>query len=113
MTAVQRSTIKKKILSELERLNHEIEQLQELTKPIPPECALGDLARFERMNDQRVSETALHEAQSREKRLKYALSHVEREDFGQCLECEEAIPVERLLLLPESTHCITCASERD
>lgn len=110
MQADQRARIKYKIISDLKALNSEIESLENLCAPISPECALGDLARFELMNDQRISEKTLHEAKSRKKRLEYALRKIDDDDFGLCMECEEEIAYERLLLLPEATHCIECAS---
>lgn len=110
MNPHQRSEIKKKIISDLEALNSEIESLEESCKPIPPECALGDLARFELMNDQRIMEKTLHEAKIRQGKLEYALRKVEEADYGLCVICGDEIPFKRLLILPESTHCIECAS---
>ena len=110
MTADNRQEIKSKIFQDLEHLSKEIAQLQEMTRPIAPECALGDLARFELMNDQAISEKTLKEALIRKNRLLYALSKINNEDFGLCMECEEEIAFERLLILPESTHCIECAT---
>lgn len=110
MTQIQRQTIKKRIREELNSITREIKDLEELCKPISPECALGDLARFELMNDQVVSEKTLKEAQTRKNKLDYAFSKIDKVDFGQCEECEEEIAYKRLLLLPEVTLCIECAS---
>ncbi len=112
MTQIQRQRIKRKIIEDLVLITREIEALQILCKPIPPECALGDLARFELMNDQVVSEKTLREAQAKKNRLSYALSKVDTEGFGLCEVCDEEIVFERLLLLPESTHCIECALQQ-
>lgn len=111
MTAPQRKEIKIKIIQELDTLKIEIAELTVLCKPIAPECALGDLARFELMNDQLITEKTLKEAQIRRNKLEYALRKVDEEGFGLCIECDEEIAYERLLLLPESTHCIECATE--
>lgn len=110
MTADKRQEIKKTIKQELDSLTREIAELQEMTQPISPECALGDLARFELMNEQVISEKTLTEALIRKKKLDYALSNIDKEDFGLCIECGEEIIFQRLLILPESTHCIECAS---
>ncbi len=111
MTSRQRQEIKTMITQELASLAPKIAALQEMSKPIPPECALGDLARFELMHDQQVSEKALHEAQIRLKKLEYALRKVDDANYGLCMGCEEEIAFERLVLLPESRHCISCASD--
>jgi DnaK suppressor protein len=110
MTPPQREAIKEMIGRELSSLSVKIAALQEINQPISPECALGDLARFELMHDQQVSEKALHEAKTRSAKLEYALRKVDDEAYGLCMECEEEIAFERLLLLPESRHCISCAS---
>lgn len=110
MTDIQRQKIKEKILEDLNSLSSEIRELEVICQPISPECALGDLARFELMNDQVVSEKALKESRSRENRLKYTLSKINDETFGLCEVCEEEISIQRLLILPESTLCIECAS---
>lgn len=110
ISAEKRLLLKEKMTNDLNDLEKEICELQELTLPIPPQCALGDLARFELMHDQVVSEKTLKEALLRKNRLVYALSKIDSETFGFCIECEEEIAIERLLILPESTHCIECAS---
>lgn len=112
MTNEERVKIKEKIIHDLDVLRREIAELELLIRPISPECALGDLARFELMNDQVVSEKALKEALIRKNKLEYALRNVDTSEYGVCIECEEEIPVKRLLILPESTHCITCASQQ-
>ncbi len=111
LTTEERRIIKEKIIRDLNSVAREITELEILTRPIAPECALGDLARFELMNDQRISEKTLAEALQRKKRLKYALRKVDTAQYGICLECEEEISFDRLLILPESTHCIACASD--
>jgi len=109
VTSQEKENIHKKIQEALDSLEGEITALQEQCKPISPECALGDLARFELMHDQVVSEKGLNEAQARRIRLQYALSNIHKKDFGLCVECEEEIAYKRLLLLPESRLCIDCA----
>lgn len=110
MTTSQRKEIKTKLVQELDALKIDIAELTVLCKPISPECALGDLARFELMNDQLITEKTLKEAQIRRNKLEYALRKVDEDSYGLCIECDEEIAYERLLLLPESTHCIECAS---
>lgn len=110
MTAEKRQQLKTRIIQDLSQLEKEICELEELIRPIPPQCALGDLARFELMNDQVISEKTLKEALIRKNKLEYALCKTDDEDFGLCMECEEEIALQRLLILPESTHCTDCAS---
>lgn len=111
MTVKQIQEIKDKIIQDLTFTQKEINDLQEKTKPIAPDCSLGRLTRQEMIQEQQVNEHALHEAEVRLNKLKYALQKVAKEDYGICAECEEYIIFERLMLLPESTHCVSCMTE--
>ncbi|SMP89362.1 transcriptional regulator, TraR/DksA family [Epsilonproteobacteria bacterium SCGC AD-308-O04] len=111
MTDEQKQQIKKQIAQDFESLNREVADLQEKTKPIPPDCCLGDL-RFEMMHEQEVFERTLHEAKIRINKLKYALGKIDKEGYGFCMECDEEIPFGRLLILPESMYCTACASNK-
>jgi len=110
MTPEQRKAIKEKLIEDLNALNKEVEELQEMVKPIAPECAIDDVARTDLMNEQEISIRTLHDAKIRRNKLEYALRKVDKEEYGLCLECEDEIPFERLIILPEATHCIECAS---
>lgn len=111
MTDELKEQIKKQIAQDLESLNREVAELQEKLKPIAPDCCLGDL-RFEMMDEQEVFERVLHEAQIRVNKLQYALGKVDKESYGFCMECDEEIPLQRLLILPESMYCTACASNK-
>lgn len=111
MTNKKKEQIRKQIKIDLESLNKEVVELQEITKPIAPDCCLGDL-RFEMMHEQEVFERTLHEALIRINKLKYSLGKIDNKEYGICIECDEDIPFERLLILPESIYCTDCASNK-
>jgi len=110
MTSTQKNSLKTTISKELQTLEKTIQTLQKLCEPIKPECALGDLTRFELIHDQEVSQQNLEQAFIRKNKLNYALSHIDNEDFGLCVSCDEEIPFARLSLIPESQYCINCAN---
>ncbi|MFT5660157.1 MAG: DnaK suppressor protein [Sulfurimonas sp.] len=111
MNLTQRQKIKDKIYQYLEATKIEIESLKEKTKPITPDCSLGRLTRQEMIQEQQVNEHALHEAEIRFNKLKYASGKIDKKDYGICMECEEDILFERLILVPESSHCVSCKQE--
>jgi len=111
MTKIQLLEIKEKIFKDIDDTQGEISALEEKTKPISPDCSLGRLTRQEMIQEQQVNEHAQHEAEIRLNKLKYALQKVDKEGYGICAECEEEIIFGRLMLLPESTHCVACKSE--
>ena len=43
-------------------------------------------------------------------RVELALSRVDDPSFGICEACARDIPVERLLVVPETRHCVDCRS---
>ena len=107
----QLKQIKDKINADIIFLNNEIIALEEKTKPISPDCSLGRLTRQEMIQEQQVNEHALNESKIRLNKLTYAASKVDKEDYGICMECEEDILFERLILVPESSHCVSCKQE--
>ncbi|MEE8587838.1 MAG: TraR/DksA C4-type zinc finger protein [Sulfurimonadaceae bacterium] len=102
-----------KIKSDLASLDKELKALELQLKPIAPDCSLGGLLRSEMMHDQEVLNGAYIEAKKRYNSLLYAKEHLEDEDYGVCIDCDEAIAFERLLLMPESRYCVRCAKENN
>ncbi|MCO4795225.1 MAG: TraR/DksA C4-type zinc finger protein [Bacteriovoracaceae bacterium] len=92
------------------RLNDEIKKLEETSKPISPDNAIGRLSRMEAIGEKSVNEAALRNAKLRVTKLNQALKRVNDDEYGECLECEEEISEKRLKTIPESTLCIKCAS---
>ena len=41
--------------------------------------------------------------------LEEALSKLDQSDFGLCVRCSKRIPLERILIVPESKCCVQCA----
>ena len=85
-------------------------ELEKLVQPVAPDNALGRLTRMEALNDKAVNEAALGQARERLHLLELALTRVYEKGFGVCTACEKPIPIERLLLMPQSTKCVECAS---
>ncbi len=111
MDTKQKTTIKEKIISDIASIEKEIELLKQKSEPITPDCSLGRLTRQEMIQEQQVYLHNLQENQKRLNRLKLALSRVDKDDYGECKECEEDIAYERLLLIPESVYCVNCLDD--
>jgi len=111
MNTQQRQNIKAKIITDIASIEKEIVLLEEKSKPITPDCSLGRLTRQEMMLEQQVYIHTLEEDKKRLNLLKYALSKVDNEEYGECKECEEDIAYERLILVPESVYCVACLNE--
>ena len=74
-----------------------------------PVVAIGRLTRMVAISAMSIREANLASARNRLMRLENALRRIDTEEFGVCTECDEPIPIKRLMLLPESTRCVRCA----
>lgn len=45
--------------------------------------------------------------------IEAALAKISTGEYGICEECEESIPVKRLLAIPSATMCVPCQEEAD
>ena len=112
MNQEQCEQLRLQIFAEIESLKKTIAQLEESSKPVPPDNAYGRLSRMEAINSKSISEAGLRSARSRLSRLENALQRLDDEGFGICLQCDRPIPIGRILLVPESTLCVECADRR-
>lgn len=92
------------------KVKEEIKRLEEITKPISPDNAIGRLSRMEAIGEKSVNDAALRNAKMRVTKLNQALKRIADEEYGDCLECGEEISIKRLKTIPEATLCIKCAS---
>ncbi|MBD3635796.1 MAG: TraR/DksA C4-type zinc finger protein [Crocinitomicaceae bacterium] len=94
---------------EIEKTKALIEEYKELTKPIAPENSIGRISRMDAINNKTINEAALRKAETKLKNLEFALSRVDEPEFGQCAKCNGKIPVQRIMLMPQSRFCVKCA----
>lgn len=105
----ERTQIKTRIKDDIEEALSLIAELEELTQPIAPNDAIGRLSRMDAINNKSVNEHLLIKAQSRLVKLQASLNRVEQLDYGLCKSCKNPIPVNRLIMLPETEKCVNCA----
>ncbi len=97
------------IESDIARTEKKIKQYEELSKPIAPDNAIGRVSRMDAINNKGVMDAALVKAKERFEGLKRNLDKLGTSDFGVCLKCKNKIPIERILLAPNSSFCVNCA----
>ena len=86
-----------------------VKKYRELTRPIAPENAIGRISRMDAINNKSVNQVALTNAEIKLKNLQVALTKIDDSDFGNCIRCKQPIPIERILLRPQSVTCVQCA----
>ena len=98
------------LLKEKTKLEAKITDLKELTQPISPDCAIGRVSRMDAINNKSVNESALRSAETKLRNVEISLEKTEEPDFGKCRQCGYDSPVGRLIVMPGSTRCVSCAS---
>ena len=109
MTEEERSELKLLISKSISDTEKNICVLEELTKPIAPENAIGRISRMDAINNKSINDAALRQARSKMDKLQLAQQKCDDPEFGVCIKCRGSIPMGRLLLMPQSLRCVRCA----
>jgi len=112
MTPKEKEVLRKSISEKIISLREQVKDLQELTKPIEPDCAIGRVSRMDAINNKAINDNALVKKSRQLDGLENALENLEDPKFGKCINCGDAIPMGRILLVPESRICVNCAGRR-
>lgn len=72
----------------------------------------GRLSRMDALQQQAVAQASEGRRLAQLKRIQAALARMERDEYGDCARCGEAIAVKRLEADPAATLCIHCANRR-
>ena len=110
MNSKERAALQKRILELITAGENEIKLLEEHTKPISPENSLGRISRMDAINNKGVADAAMRSKKSKLSKLKVALLHIDKEEFGSCSNCKKTIQAARLMYMPEVTRCVRCAA---
>jgi len=105
--------VEKRIHEEITRAEQDITRLAASVSPVSPDNAIGRISRMEAISARSVNESALSQAKIRLAGLKSALANLDEPEFGICFECGEQIPLPRILLIPQSKMCVSCAEEAE
>ena len=111
MKDAERVKLATQIRENIETVKKDIVSYAELTQPVAPDVAIGRLTRMDAIGNKSINEAALREARNTLAKLERALKMIDQPGFGLCRECEEQIPVARLMIMPESDMCVGCAEE--
>ena len=111
MLEAEKEKLAGQIREKIETVKKDIVSYAELAKPVAPDDAIGRLTRMDAIGNKSINEAALREARNTLAKLEWALKMIDRPGFGLCRECEEPIPLARLMIMPETDMCVECAEE--
>ena len=106
---MDKAEIKALIEREISKTEDKIAEYESMSSPVSPDDAIGRVSRMDAINNKSVTEAALRQAQDKLSKLRHALHRVDEEGFGRCQRCGNAIPVMRVVLMPQSPYCVNCA----
>lgn len=110
MTPREKLQLRQAIEEKISESRKAVIDLRESTKPMGLDSAIGRVSRMDYINNKAIDEAELIKTESRLKALERWLSLYDTDQFGICTKCGQEINIQRLLLLPESTSCIHCAT---
>lgn len=108
MDKEQRDKLKNIIEEQIAELKSDIEELRELTKPIPLDASIGRISRMDAINNKTINEASLREKKKLLQRLEKAAEKIDTKEFGICTKCGKEIPYGRLEYMPHTTRCVQC-----
>jgi len=109
MSPEAKDELKSKIAELIVKYEHDIQETEKMVEPVKPENSLGRISRMDAINNKSVMEASLRNKVSKRNKLKFALTQIDNEGFGLCLNCKRQINPKRLMFMPESTKCVKCA----
>lgn len=109
MNPEQKTALEAHIRQQIKALKADIQAFERNARPLSTDSPIGRLTRMDAMNNRRISAMALTTAKNKLVKLEQALTSIDSHEFGLCRECEEPIPLERLMILPEADLCVSCA----
>ena len=110
MTDNELQNIRDNIQEEITKTEALINEYKEGAQPIAPENSIGRISRMDAINNKSITEAALKSAEIKLKNLENIKDKIEMEDFGKCIKCLNKIPIQRMLIIPESKKCVNCAN---
>ncbi len=109
---------KARIRQRLIELREELQALDETSREAVSTVELdqsrvGRLSRMDALQAQEISKESRRRRQLLLRRIEPALKRLELDEYGWCVDCDEAIAPARLEFDPTCTTCISCAEGRE
>ncbi len=96
------------------RLESIAETGAEAAKPVElDQTKVGRVSRMDAIRSQAMSLETERRRLAELARIAAAMKRIENGEYGDCLRCGESIALERLVIDPAATLCITCASQAE
>ncbi|MCM0613557.1 TraR/DksA C4-type zinc finger protein [Marinobacter sediminum] len=72
--------------------------------------SVGRLSRMDALQGQALAKAGKERAERQLRQIEAALVRIDKDEYGDCMECGETINPKRLEIDPTTLYCIECAS---
>ncbi|PLX84860.1 MAG: hypothetical protein C0617_06530 [Desulfuromonas sp.] len=86
---------------------------EEGARPVDLGQPIGRLSRMDAMQQQSMAQANRQGHELRLRQVKAALAAIDRDEYGTCRRCEEAIGYRRLSARPETPFCLDCQGQAE
>jgi DnaK suppressor protein len=95
---------------QLKKLQRSMRTTTRVMKPVQlDQTSVGRLSRIDNLQTQGLTAGLQAREQAKLGQILEALKRIERETFGTCVVCGEAVAFDRLMVFPEAPNCAACA----
>lgn len=110
LSPAQLEELQSELLQALVKLERSMASTDEASRPVTlDQTAVGRLSRMDSIQNQALTSNLKDRERHRLGAILSALKRMERDEFGRCTDCQGEIPFPRLMVLPETPTCQSCA----
>jgi len=114
MPEVDIHSLREKLLQLREEMEHASRTSDDLSEIVELDQArLGRLSRMDAMQAQAMSQAAGRRRQATLVKIEAALRRMDKDEYGLCRFCDEAINPKRLEYDPTTVSCVSCAEKNE
>lgn len=113
LTTDQLEALRQNLCSLGEDLARLLAVTKDASAPVDLDEPMGRLSRMDAMQQQKMLAANRTAARLRQQQVAAALERMERDEYGECQSCGEAIGYPRLEANPEAPFCLGCQSARE
>jgi DnaK suppressor protein len=114
MPEVDIPSLREKLLRLREETEHSLRTSDDLSDVVELDQArVGRLSRMDAMQAQAMSQAAGRRRQATLVKIEAALIRMDKDEYGLCRYCDEAINPKRLEYDPTAVSCVSCAERNE
>ncbi|MCF8106005.1 MAG: TraR/DksA C4-type zinc finger protein [Desulfohalobiaceae bacterium] len=104
-----KNEIRRAVGKQIQDLTQGLSEFEERAQTVNLYQPIGRLSRIDSLTNQGILLSGISKSKARLTALQRTLQDIDDPEFGHCLECGQDINPKRLIALPESRLCISCA----